>query len=225
MLQSRGAPDRSGAIVVYSRSMVLVPDYIDIRYTLTDRYGVDSPEPNEQLESITGVITMQVADGEAQPIGELSLARIDLWEHDLDLFEVLDAESSEWAAYWPALDELVDDGVDFRHILICDRVQVAEQARGQQIGLHALARAIRTWGEGALVVLFASPTDSEERDPEQRRAARAALAAYWGHLGLEVFEGQGYGENDAPLLFGNMTRRDLSERIAQLIYWPLPTTR
>jgi hypothetical protein len=66
--------------------MVLIPDYIDIRYMLTDRYGVDSPEPNDQLESITGVITMQVADGEAQPIGELSLARIDLWEHGLDLF-------------------------------------------------------------------------------------------------------------------------------------------
>jgi hypothetical protein len=31
---------------------VLVPDYIDIGYTLTDHYGVDSPEPNERLESI-----------------------------------------------------------------------------------------------------------------------------------------------------------------------------
>jgi hypothetical protein len=75
------------------------------------------------------------------------------------------------------------------------------------------------------VVLFASPTDGEERDPEQRRAASAALAAYWGRLGLEVFEGRGYDEDDAPLLFGNMTRRDLSERIAQLIYWPLPATK
>jgi hypothetical protein len=204
---------------------VLVPDYIDIRYTVADRYGFPSPEPNERLDSIVGMITAQVADGEAQPVGELSLARIDLWEDDLDLFEVLDAESSEWAAYWPALDELLDDGVDFRHVLICDRVNVVEQARGRRIGLHALARAIRTWGEDALVVLFASPVDGEERDAGQQRAARAALAAYWGRLGLEVFEGEGYGEDDPPLLFGDMTRRDVSDRIAQLIYWPLPAKR
>jgi hypothetical protein len=198
-------------------------DFIDIEYTVLDRYGFESGEPNDRfVEHIAGTIGARTGDGEPETIGSLALARIDLWEPGLDLLDLLDAESEEWPQYWVALRYQCVADADFRHVLICDRLEIAEPARGHRIGLHALARAIRTWGESALVVMLASPTIGEEIGADELRRGRAALTIYWGQLGLDVYEDDESGEDEAPLLVGDMTGRDLSERIVGLSDWPLP---
>ena len=67
---------------------------------------------------------------------------------------MLDAESSEWTAY---IDVLKSADEDPRFLLIVGRVEIVPWARGHDIGLHAVAGAIRTRGEDALVVLTAFP--------------------------------------------------------------------
>ena len=47
-----------------------------------------------------------------------------------------------------------------RFLLIVDRVVIAPRARGHALGLHAAARAIRTWGDDALVVATAFPLEA-----------------------------------------------------------------
>ena len=121
---------------------------IEMVYRTLDRFEHQHADPNiayaERIEAeVTGV---DYESDRRVRLGSVSLVRIDFWEVGDRWFDVLDAESSEWAAYH---DVVADAGDDDRFLLIVDRAEIVEWARGHDIGLHAVARAIRTWGEDA----------------------------------------------------------------------------
>jgi hypothetical protein len=150
------------------------------------------------------------------PLGSLTLARIDLWEVGDRYFDVLDAESSEWAAY---IDIVEPAGDELRFLLIVDRVELVPWARGHDIGLHVVARAIRTWGDEALVALTAYPPGARGGIG---KAGAKALSRHWSRLGLEQVKG-----SDPPILTGDGNSRELDDTIRKLSAWhpPTPTER
>ncbi|MET0602113.1 MAG: hypothetical protein ABW167_09015 [Baekduia sp.] len=124
---------------------------------------------------------------------------------------MLDSHSSEWLRYLDVVDE--DDLAT--HLLILDRIEFASEARGYGIGLHALARAIRTWGSGqVMVVLTAWPPGAEG---EAGEAGGEALARYWSKLGLERIASDG----DSPILVGRRWLADDGE-VEALSRWEAP---
>jgi hypothetical protein len=146
-------------------------------------------------------------------LGSVTLARIDLWEVGGQWFDVLEAESSEWASYYEAVQSAREAE---RFLVIVDRVTVVEWARGHGLGLHAVARALRTWADdSALVMLIAFPLGGEEG--ERGRRAGEALAGYWGRLGLDRVEGEW-----PPMMIGSTADAHLERAVIALCDWPAP---
>lgn len=88
---------------------------------------------------------------------------------------------------------LLDDGSDDippRYVVIPDRLEVVPDARGHGVGLHVLARAIRTWAaDSALLALIASPPDrDDEDDDEALRVGREQLSRCCRQLGFQPFD-------------------------------------
>lgn len=194
---------------------------VDITYTTTDRYGHENVDPDLRfVQMIGGEITgVSYEDGSTDPtivpLGTIELARIDLREIDeTTLIEIFDSHSSEWTRYIEVVDRIRDEDDDFGAadaILVVHRAEIVPEARGHGLGLHTCARAIRTWGDGALVVLTAWPPDSRGAED---RAAGEALARYWQRLGLERM--------DMPILVGRMWLTGPHEILAQLSSWEPP---
>ena len=144
-------------------------------------------------------------------LGHLTLARMDLWEVGDRYIDVLDAESTEWCGYVEIVDAAEDDP---RFLLIVDRVEIVPRARGNDIGLHAVARAIRTWGEDALVALTAFPPRAS--GPEGA-AGGEALSRHWSRLGLSRVAG-----TVPPRLAGRTDSVALAGALAKLNDWRPP---
>ncbi len=199
--------------------MVSVADLLDIEivYRTWDRFGSDQRlgEPNiARVQRVVGEIA-GVLDYEPErrvvSLGSVRLGRIDLYEVGDAYMEVLDAVSSEWTAY---VDVVEAERYVERFLLVVDLVEVAEWARGHGIGLHAVARAIRTWGEESLVVMIAWPPGAE--GPEGR-AAGEALARHWSRLGLARF-----GDGSPPVLSGSTDSPEVEEALVALCDWHSP---
>ncbi len=189
---------------------------VEITYHLRDRFDADHralPHVDHVFADIRGVIAgPEGAALERVALGTLKLGRLDLWDAGADYANVLDAHSGEWEGYI----ELVDAaGPDLpRFLLIVDRVVIARWARGHAIGLHAAARAIRIWGDDALVVLTAFPFDGPS-DTRQSRAA--ALSRYWARLGLDPVTG-----SNPPLLCGWANSDQMAGALGVLSAWQPP---
>lgn len=106
---------------------------------------------------------------------------------------------------------MVDEDAQETHLglLILDRIELVPWARGHGIGLHVLARAIRTWSDtDCLVVLTAHPPGVTG---QQGRAGAAKLARYWAQLGLKRVKG-----TSPPILTGATSMRAVDDRVRQL---------
>ena len=188
---------------------------IDIRYEVWDRLGADvDGGPHEQYaERIAATIRLCVGELEERPVvGELLLARVHLRECEDELVEVLDSDSQEWTTYYDLLSGLSDRNELPPYLLIASLAKVQPEARGRGIGLHALARAIRTWTlEDSMVMLTAWPPGLTGAPG---RRGGEALSRYWSQLGLERIEG-----SVPPILYAR-TGRKLEERLVDLSRWP-----
>ena len=187
---------------------------IEITYRTSDRFGDDRlGDPNiAYVQHVYAEIEgWNLEEDFRVALGHLSLARIDLWEVGDQFLDVLDAESTEWTSYFNVLESTDDDP---RFLLIFDRAEIVPWARGHDIGLHAVARAIRTWGEDALVVLTAFPPGGTG---QERRAGGEALSRHWSRLGLKRVEG-----SVPPLLTGTTESDQLADAIAELSDWRPP---
>lgn len=188
---------------------------IEITYRTSDRFGDDRfAEPNVALVQRVFAAIEGVTDIQSEsrvPLGSLTLARIDLWEVGDQYFDVLDAESSEWTAYVHVVDAAEDDP---RFLLIVDRAELVKWARGNEIGLHAAARAIRTWGDDALVVLTAFPPGVSGPDG---KAGGEALSRHWSRLGLDRVEA-----SDPPMLAGSTNSAQVAAALVEFSNWQPP---
>jgi GNAT superfamily N-acetyltransferase len=179
---------------------------IDLTYTTDDRYGHDwvYGDPDRKFaQSIRGdVVGIAFPDNAPElhvPLGTVELAKIDLWEveqHGESIAMVLDSHSADWVEFFPLVDE---DTCPLDHeahsLVIADRVRIVPEARGHRLGLHVLARALRTWAEGdslGVIGLVAGTTEREElAEPSEEEWNNVLLpigeklAAYWGRLGFE----------------------------------------
>jgi len=187
---------------------------IEITYQTDDRFGwQQDADPNiayvqHVSAEIKGRFDWEQGDDDLAHLGTLSLARIDSSEAG-SIFNVLDAQSSEWVAYAETFNE-----DDVASLLIVDRIELVPWARGHDIGLHVVARAIRTWATdmGELVVLTAYPLGKEG---QEGRAGAHKLARYWSRLGLEQVKG-----TDPPILTGMADYRTLDDRLRELCVLP-----
>jgi len=185
--------------------------WLEITYETRDRFGIDQDsDPNHRyVQGISGKIEGLFEDLD-QPVelGTLRLAKVDLFEASGHrLLEALDAESEELAHYL----DVVDEGAQETHLglLILDRIELVPWARGHGIGLHVLARAIRTWSDtDCLVVLTAHPPGVTG---QQGRAGAAKLARYWAQLGLKRVKG-----TSPSILTGATSMRAVDDRVRQL---------
>jgi hypothetical protein len=189
---------------------------IEITYHLRDRFDADHralPHVDHVFADIHGVIAgPEGAPVERVALGALKLGRLDLWDAGADYADVLDAHSGEWEGYIDVVDAA---GPDLpRFLLIVDRVMIARWARGHAIGLHAAARAIRIWGDDALVVLTAFPFDGPS---DTRHARAAALSRYWARLALDPVTG-----SNPPLLYGWANSDRMTSTLQALSAWQPP---
>jgi hypothetical protein len=215
-------------------------DQVEIAYSTSDRFGEEEGflEPHEEFAqkvkaTVTGVIYADSESGRTVvPLGTLAFARIDLTEvGGMDtLSHVFDSHSREWNGYWDvglrifgeSEDERADDFALADSLLLLDRLELVPEARGHGLGLHVLARAIRTWGGNAVVALTAwPPGDGDPRSDalgdEEEAAAGEALARYWSRLGFER-------QKDArpPVLVGFDGSLDFYETIVRYCQWHSP---
>jgi GNAT superfamily N-acetyltransferase len=203
-------------------------DSIEITYTTEDRFGEEGPlDPDmEFAQQITGDVVGVYEDEVAErriPLGRVELGRINLSELHGNLFDVLDSCSGEWSRFVGLADQIEsddqrDDRLMFAHALVLiDVVELAPEARGHGLGLHVLARVIRTWaGDGSIVGLIAGPLTDESRRYEAPEATgdAEALARHWSRLGLERYEDEGEDPDLSPLLVGYGTRQSFLDRVA-----------
>ena len=190
--------------------------WIDVSYTTRDRFG---PDRHGDPDAVFAQIIEATIDGvvlgahdEPLSLGTMTLGRIDLWEADELYRDVLDCHSGAWEAYIPVIEEF---GVNApRYLLIVDRVTIHEWVRGHGIGLHAVARALLTWAEDALVLLTACPVEGPD---DARDAGAEALATYWARLGLDR-----QPETHPPQLTGETHTNDVRAALAALCEWTAP---
>ena len=197
-------------------------DSIEIAYSTPDRFGSDQDgDPHHQYVQyvygeIAGVYYDPYTDERVKtPLGTLELAVIDLFEVGEELFDALDSHSGEWERY----DGVVDEDEPASHLMILDRIEIIPEARGHGVGLHALARAIRTWATGSMVmvVLTAWPPGVTG---DQGAAGAEALTRYWSRLALEQVDSNG----DSPILVGYLWCDD-GGAINELCQWEPPAAR
>jgi GNAT superfamily N-acetyltransferase len=201
-------------------------NHIEITYTTRDRFVGDAAwrlDPDEQhAQRVTGEIAGIVYDdgpaGETRtPLGTLELATSNLAEAEDVLLEVLDAHSQEWTHYSDVASRVLlrrEFLFSTQTLLIVDRVDLRPEARGHGLGLHVLARAIRTWGGDAITVLTAWPPGVRG---SSGKAGGEALARYWSQLGFERLPG-----HDEPVLIGDGTRQAFWDTITAACEWESP---
>lgn len=185
---------------------------IEINYRTSDRFGAEQHGDPHQVhaQQIHADIVGLDEAGEYS-LGTLSLARIDLWQGGSEIYEVLDSHSGHWTAFYDVLKEAVDENL-VGAALILDQIKLVDWARGSDLGLHVLARAIRTWGEDSIVVLTAWPIGGTSPDAD---AGGEALARHWAKLGLHRVAG-----THPPVLSATTDSRELEETITRLCAWP-----
>ncbi|MBJ7469648.1 MAG: hypothetical protein JHD16_00020 [Solirubrobacteraceae bacterium] len=194
-------------------------EVVEIEYTLPDRFGLDQEgDPHDRhVQNISATISLTrvgETDEASRQIGEMTLAKIDLTEPEIRLWDVFDSHSEEWNNYTLEITAALEQ-TDARHILIAHRVSLDQDTRGRGIGLHALARGIRTWGQDAIVAMLAWPTET----PEDTSADLAAehLASYWAQLG--VTRQPMTDEATVPLLLGDTRTPTMAETLTRLSTW------
>jgi GNAT superfamily N-acetyltransferase len=133
---------------------------------------------------------------------------------------VLDAHSTEWSRY----GELVRRGgtIDFvRYLVILDRMTLRREARGFGIGLHVLARAIRTWAPAdvSVVTLIAGPTENSPLDAATRLVVAQRLAAHWQALGFTAIR-QTLGS--CPMLYAGPETAGFEQTLRRQCSWSSP---
>jgi GNAT superfamily N-acetyltransferase len=211
-------------------------DRIAIVYTTEDLYENEHGDGTRDLDmdyaqTITGAVTgVAYPDGGGEltvPLGKIELVRIDVYETGSahNMYEVLDSRSGDLESLWPIIDQTCfsDESDDLtKYVVIADRLEVVPEARGHGLGLHVLARAIRTWAvQYTLVALIASPTDREDDDDQESlRLGRAKLSRYYQQLGLQPF---GIADADkAPRLYAHSDRATFWEKIEAHCRWTPP---
>lgn len=137
------------------------------------------------------------------------------------LFDVLDCDS-EWANSYGdlTLDEH-EELIGLNHwLLIADRVELVPDARGHNLGLHVLARALRTWAsdDGTVVMLTAGSVEHDLDQPVERRKAYHKLARHWSKLGFEPFGESG----EAPVLYACSEWSRFDEALRRHCTWASP---
>jgi GNAT superfamily N-acetyltransferase len=208
-------------------------DRVEIEYTVSDLWANTGVDPDEEhVQRISGEITGVVYDDDGSsrlvPLGRVELARIDLDRLDEEgesLLELLDATSSEWVNGYGIVD-LDDTGLrdGIGYLLVADRVVLRREARGRGLGLHALARALRTWAtDDTLVVLTAASCEHELGDStrEARREASRKLARYWAELGMKRIPGSTHPE---PVMYARGDWRNFADALRKYSAWESPLT-
>lgn len=144
-----------------------------------------------------------VDEDEDIPAGKILGVRLavgDVLARGLSLLDVCDSHSAELLDYYETfLDEeegfLEDLNLEMPYgdLLIIHKIEVNPQFRGHQLGLLALLRTIKTFGEGcAMVAIKPFPLQFENKvtDKNQSKfeAAQKKLRRYWAKLGFVRFE-------------------------------------
>jgi GNAT superfamily N-acetyltransferase len=201
---------------------------VEITYTTEDRYDEETPVDESSFPQtihgeVIGVV-YGVGGDDAVRLGHVELARIDLYEAGDRLYDVLDSHSGEWESYHSVVRRWDDDEtfVPPSFLLILHRLELVEEARGHGLGLHVLARAIRTWARDAqaLVVLTAgSSIEREDEDEERERRASESLSRYWQRLGLEPVK----MASNAAVLAAYSDSAAFEKTIARHCVWTSPT--
>jgi GNAT superfamily N-acetyltransferase len=214
-------------------------DKVDIDYRLSDIWANAGSDPHiEYVEYVWGeVYGVRSGGATRDQLGTLGLARIDLNRLEargVELAMVLDSHSLEWSHSYGGIELAADDGsfglLDSSNaLLIVDRVQLIPEARGHDLGLHALARALRTWmREGDFVVLDTYPIEEdgvrldEPDDIEERATVMAAaerLAAHWAKLGFKRATEPG----EWPVLSAHSRWQDLDDAVHAYCSWSSPS--
>lgn len=153
-----------------------------------------------------GTVRRYQEDGEDETftvIGTLDVAIIDLYDlRDESLLEALDGHSSEWSDYYNYLtvgkeieafsEKYLDSSDAICRLLIFDSMRLDEDERGKGLGLHLLARALRTFQQSTdLSLLTAGSLEKRERRQDDEAASLAAtekLANYWSRLDFTRIE-------------------------------------
>jgi uncharacterized protein YeaO (DUF488 family) len=193
------------------------------------RFRPDAEElnPDEQYAQLIHgeIVGYDREDDTEVRLGEVTFGRVDLDEIESagdSLYEVLDSHSVEWESYASVIQEEQEDEDAFsmRALLFLDRVTLVPDARGHGLGLHVLARAIRTWGaDDTLILLTASPTEREDEDDDEKvRVGQLALTRYWSRLRVEPVTD---GDN---VLIGRTWLAGIDRTIAALCEWESPAT-
>ena len=208
-------------------------DRVEIEYTVSDLWADTGADPDEEhvqriFGEITGVVCADDGSSAFVRLGSLALARIDLDrldEEDESLLDLLDATSSEWVNSYGIVD-LDDTGLcdGLRYVLIADRVELRREARGRGLGLHALARALRTWARDDTLVVLAAASIEHELDDSTREARREGsrkLARYWAKLGMKRIPGSTQPE---PVMYARGDWRIFAEALRKYSAWESPLT-
>lgn len=195
---------------------------VEIIYTAEDRWDIDDPDMYAIL-SVEGEINhvWESEDGEERErIGKLTMSKIQLGEVGWSyLSELLDYHSDMWSHYTFLTDWIYDDEYpeDFeeaaaycRNLVLVDSLEIDPSMRGQNLGLHILARAILSWAdEHSIVLLTAAPLyRDDETSRQQWDKGAKKLAKHWSQLGLARVEG-----TMPAILYGSRCYRDFDERL------------
>lgn len=187
-----------------------------ITYEIRDRFGADQHgDPNERhVTHIRGKVTLGYYTGDDDlheiAAGAVSLSQIDLFgDAGEQLGEILDSASAEWTSYLALGDTLED----YSRLVIVDRAEIAPWARGHGLGLHVMARAIRSWTPDlSLVAMIAYPPGATGQHGTD---GAEALARYWSQLGVHRFDG-----SDQQMLIADGDSAALEDTLTGLCRWP-----
>jgi GNAT superfamily N-acetyltransferase len=206
-------------------------DRIEIVYTTEDRFGDERADPHlghvqYVWGKVAGVVYEDVSEtGETRlPVGWIRFLLIDLWEVDESdrstLFDVLDsAERVDYDALTTERDGLgVIDG-STTQLMLVDAMELIPEARGHGLGLHVLARAIRTWSErdGVVALIAGSIEDVEDESGEvgpSRLKFGETLARYWERLGFERLDPT-VATSTLPMLYAKGKSRDFCDLVGR----------
>jgi GNAT superfamily N-acetyltransferase len=203
-------------------------DEIEIVYTTPDRYGYEGRDPHEEFVQffqgrVNGVAYPEDGRETRVPLGTIKFALLDLYEIEerSSLYEVLDSCSDEWRYYLALTDDSEADaaiGELASQLLIVESVEIVPEARGHGLGLHVLARVIRTWAGtvGVTVAMIAGTIEEVDEDQievgSMRRAIGEKLARYWQQLGFERLDPE-VATSELPMLYTTAETLDFWERI------------
>ncbi len=189
-------------------------EYITIEYCTEDIWDRGSFDPENCVQRFTGAVKGFTEEEEEIRLGKLSFSRLDLWEIEDNLLDVLDSNSSEWLSYLSLIEECQGGSHIFSSLFIFEEMTLIPEVRGHGLGLHVMARALKTWTDGAYLIVLTAGSLARDKTDAEAEAATKKLVSYWSKLSFTHF--------DEGILYAFSDMNKFDKTLRKYCVWEVP---